>query len=819
MAMVSRPNASLDAAAHAQRLAQVRALIHSTIAFLAQHQDEQARMLRGHLYEQVDARPHTPLAQHLRTAAMLLEQQSAVYQPALLEAVRAGIEEELDTVFPGALAALRPQGPEPESESPISMALLDVDEIERHLLVDRVAQRFNQRYDAALQPLTRALAVLFGMPTFSLSDNPFRPATLVRAYAVAWQHCEFDPEAAEDFVSALAPEHGVDWTPLYNGLTQILLRAGFTAQPAAHQIRRAAGSAGESRSASMPLEPGGAASGHAPLQAGGSDGGAGRDTQRGGGGAARGGGGGGGLAGAGQQIADRARQFLQRLGFAGGQSRSDAAPGASGAPGVLAPGGHGHGDGASLDSMGPAQADSTLMGFLGGLQAGVGAGSASSQFPSWLDSQDFGGANVLRRMHERDEVRNAPEIDRGTIDALAEVFDFVFADRAIPAQLKIVIGRLQIPVLKAAMIDRDFFLSATHPARQLIDALAAASVAWIPEQGESDPLYARINATVRRVLAEFDNDLALFGVLLADFQAWLQDNQRQAEVHIAPVAQQALGAEDLALAQAHVDEVVHHCLQALPAEEPLQPFLLPFLATQWREVLARAWLARAQEPQHWETAVRTLDELVWSTQPKPQAEDRSRLMALLPDLVARLNAGMDGLGWEGEDRAGFTRRLIDTHMKAIRPPRTSPVTANTPLDVAAPAIEGAPPVDPEASAGRVALQALDARRAEQQPPATGPDAFDDAAQSLARGQWIDLVDAAGRTRRYRLGWVSPQRTRMLFTNRDGFDAIVHSQREVAALLRTGRLQLLDDQPIVGRAIDQLMGPQGTGATALDVELI
>lgn len=112
------------------------------------------------------------------------------------------------------------------------------------------------------------------------------------------------------------------------------------------------------------------------------------------------------------------------------------------------------------------QADAALLGFLGGLQQRVGAGSASSQFPGWLDSQDFGGSNVLRRMHERDEVRNAPEIDRGTIDALAEVFDFVFADRAIPMQLKIVIGRLQIPVLKAAMIDRDFFLSTTHPARR-----------------------------------------------------------------------------------------------------------------------------------------------------------------------------------------------------------------------------------------------------------------------------------------------------------------------------------------------------------------
>jgi hypothetical protein len=45
---------------------------------------------------------------------------------------------------------------------------------------------------------------------------------------------------------------------------------------------------------------------------------------------------------------------------------------------------------------------------------------------------------------------------------------------------------------------------------------------------------------------------------------------------------------------------------------------------------------------------------------------------------------------------------------------------------------------------------------------------------------------------------------MLFTNREGFDAFVRSEREVAELLREGRLTEIDQAPIVGRALDQLM---------------
>ena len=64
------------------------------------------------------------------------------------------------------------------------------------------------------------------------------------------------------------------------------------------------------------------------------------------------------------------------------------------------------------------------MGFLGGLQADTGLAAQQS----WVEGDDLRGHNLLRQMRDHEEVKRAPELDRGTIDALAEVFDFVFAD-------------------------------------------------------------------------------------------------------------------------------------------------------------------------------------------------------------------------------------------------------------------------------------------------------------------------------------------------------------------------------------------------------
>ena len=74
-------------------------------------------------------------------------------------------------------------------------------------------------------------------------------------------------------------------------------------------------------------------------------------------------------------------------------------------------------------------------------------------------------------------------VDAFTIDIVAMLFDYIFDDRTIPDKLKALIGRLQIPVLKVAMLDKQFFSKKSHPARRLLDEIAAASIGW-SEEGE-----------------------------------------------------------------------------------------------------------------------------------------------------------------------------------------------------------------------------------------------------------------------------------------------------------------------------------------------
>lgn len=727
---------------HAER--HLRALSGRVLAYVGEREAASLARLRAHLLDVADAKSAHVTVQNLRSISVLLDKHAGVFNRAFQSALQAAMHQELEAGV-RALAA-SPAGTSVPSgvDDALSMSLVDIAKVERTLLLDRVAQRFTEHYEASLTPLTLRLAVLLGLDEPSLSRNPFRPEVFVHAYLAGWEQSALDNQLAQELVQALDPLHCIDLAPLYADLDARLTQSGIAAQPA-YRIKRSvavvsARGVSSERAANAPGGP--------PSSAWSA------------------------LVPAGRNIAAQARQFLQRLGLRTASAGEEFRDGGR-APVRIA-------------------ADPEFMGYLGNIQASA---DASLVLPM-LDGQDPRERNLLRQMRDREEVRRAPELDRGTVDALAEVFDFVFADQSIPLQMKFVIGRMQIPVLKAAMIDRDFFLSTEHPARRLVDTLALASIAWAPEKGENDPLYVRVENTVKRVLNEFEDDLTLFRDLLAEFTEFLFETEQQAQHHIEPVVRDECDAEAHALALVHADDAVHACIQALPAQLPLAPFLVPFLTTKWREVLARAWLRRGDGPSSWDAALRSMEQLIWSTQPKTGSEDRRRLVAILPDLVRTLNAALDQIDWSGEERARFTRRLIATHMLAIR--MTKPSEIET---------DGAAQ---DEEAGKSAMQALDRRRASRL--AASEDGFDLMAKTFTRGLWFDFVVDKATRHRCRLSWVSPMRTRLLFTNREGFDAFVRSEREVAALLRHGRLTLLDQVPIVGRALDQIM----SGSQALRV---
>ncbi|MBK6742291.1 MAG: DUF1631 family protein [Hydrogenophilales bacterium] len=181
----------------------------------------------------------------------------------------------------------------------------------------------------------------------------------------------------------------------------------------------------------------------------------------------------------------------------------------------------------------PGQSGIPVFQTLNTLQRGQAAPNVDLD-PTVLSS---GRINFLHAIQHSPLASQFGPLDVMTLDIVALLFDFILDDQRIPDAMKALIGRLQIPVLKVAMLDKEFFSHKTHPARMLLDALAEAAFGWDAGEGHEGGLYRKIDSLVQTILDGYDNDAEIFSTALVDLRAFLAEEGDVALRHVDRSAQ------------------------------------------------------------------------------------------------------------------------------------------------------------------------------------------------------------------------------------------------------------------------------------------
>ncbi|MBS0327245.1 MAG: DUF1631 domain-containing protein [Proteobacteria bacterium] len=415
----------------------------------------------------------------------------------------------------------------------------------------------------------------------------------------------------------------------------------------------------------------------------------------------------------------------------------------------------------------------------------------------------IGTHNVLRDLQESPLGQRANQLEAMTIEMVAMLFDFVFETRDLPDGIKALLARLQIPVLKVAMLDGAFFAKKSHPARLLVNALAAAGLGWAPEMGQDDPLYRIIDRIVHRIIDGFAEDLAIFDQLRGELEAFLSAEEQAAEATFAPSTDAINESDRRDLAAAVARAEVERRIESYPIPQ----FLAEFLRRHWQQALENAYLREGQDSDAWSSSVATLEDLVWSIQPKKASEDRRHLVALLPSLLKRMSANVPAEQWEPGERDTFMSHLVEAHAAAVKPSFASAPSPTAAMADAARADAEAAKAsgDADAAARAEALAAAMAPAAPvEEPLSVLDDEYLEIASSLERGQWVEFESEEGQLSFAKLAWVSPLRGTYLFTNRQGQKALSMTAEELAGQFRDNRARLVEAEPLIDRAFTSVI---------------
>lgn len=379
--------------------------------------------------------------------------------------------------------------------------------------------------------------------------------------------------------------------------------------------------------------------------------------------------------------------------------------------------------------------------------------------------------NLVSLLQSTQWAENLAQVDAMTLNLVALLFDRLFEDSRLPDAIKGLIGRLQIPVLKVALVDNTFFARKNHPSRQLLDRLAEAGVDWQDGAETGNPRFDKLSAIVSWVVVNFEDDVGIFEQALSDLESFLLAEADAAASQVLEDTEELAASEINELGMATADSLV----KSRMFRREVPPLVSEFVHQWWIPAVAKAYGPAGENEPRFMMYSAALDDLLWSVEPKKGPEERLLLVNRLPGMLKTLEDGAELAGMPAEQCKSFFSELVHCHAAAIRN-----------------GMRAAPPAAVSVQAD-VAKAMAEADAAEQPVAAPAPTPVFEVPQMQAdeipaRWEWISLHKDDGSVHKLRLTWVSPQQTRFLFTNRDGENGHTFTRAELERLMRSGRVQ-------------------------------
>ncbi|WP_421955498.1 DUF1631 family protein [Polaromonas sp.] len=408
-------------------------------------------------------------------------------------------------------------------------------------------------------------------------------------------------------------------------------------------------------------------------------------------------------------------------------------------------------------------------------------------------------ATALRQRTSNLKKAAATSAEKATIEIVALMFQSILAEDRIPPAIRVWFARLQMPVLRVAISEPEFFGSLQHPARRLIDRMGSCVLGFDAEVS-GGAMEAEIRRVVQVIEQYPETGRRVFQLVYDEFQKFLSKflSENGSAARVVSVAQQVEQKETMAI-QYTIE--MRNMLNDMPVREEIREFLFKV----WAEVLAIA--AMRNGPQHEETITlkRAAADLVWAASAKPNRVDRAKVIADLPKLLQLLRLGMSMLGTGTREQDVHIKVISDTLADAFMS-KTDAISAEH-IEAMAKRLAnledylsdedvGDLPLDTENLVMMIGIDASDLEvitDGGSQPT----EAMRAWAQELQLGAWFTL-DHNGRTSHVQFAWCSDRKQLHLFASADGRNFLIQARR-LAAYLQAGLLVPTEEEALTVRA--------------------
>jgi hypothetical protein len=391
-------------------------------------------------------------------------------------------------------------------------------------------------------------------------------------------------------------------------------------------------------------------------------------------------------------------------------------------------------------------------------------------------------------------------VERATIEIVALLFQSILTEERIPPAVRVWFARLQMPVLRVAVSEPDFFATIDHPARRLIDRMGSCVMGFdATSRAVGDVIEKEIKRVVQVVEAYPDTGRRVFQTVLVEFEKFLEHyfkNENEASRKGVSLAQQVEQRETLAI-QYTIE------LRKMLNEVPVQEGVREFLFHVWADVLAMAAVKHGNQSDATRDMKRAAADLIWSASAKVSREERAEVIRRLPPLLKTLRDGMDN--------AGVPAGKQDEHIQQLNNSLAAAFTAKTAaipherleeLMARLDTLEELLPEADDLEIDEAMVHDLSGHESsELEVVAEGGSMPTPAMVAWARelqvGSWY-MLDYRNRNEPMQLAWQGMRRQLTLFVSPQG-RGVLFQQNRLAAFLQAGLLVPAQDESLTVKA--------------------
>ena len=392
------------------------------------------------------------------------------------------------------------------------------------------------------------------------------------------------------------------------------------------------------------------------------------------------------------------------------------------------------------------------------------------------------------------------QVERATIEIVALLFQSILTEERIPAPVRVWFARLQMPVLRVAVSEPDFFATVDHPARRLIDRMGACVMGFdATTRAVGDVLEKEIKRVVQVVEAYPDTGRRVFQTVLTEFERFLEHyfkNENEASKRGVSLAQQVEQRETMAI-QYTIE------LRKMLNEMPVQDGVREFLFHVWADVLAMTAVKSGPQGDATKAMKRAAADLIWSASAKVSREERAEVIRRLPPLLKSLRDGMEQAGIQADKQDEHIQKLNDSlaaafTAKAAAIPHERLVELMARLETLEELLPEADDVEIDES---MVLDLSGHESSELEVVGEGGSMPTPAMLSWARelqvGSWY-MLDYRDRNEAVQLSWQGLRKQLSLFVSPQG-RGVLFQQHRLAAFLQAGLLVPAQDESLTVRA--------------------